>query len=194
MKKYRRIDLVRLPGWMRRSLFGRSTYNELSSHPLDRDLTAHVVLDRILAGAYTIDMSWSLNFEVVKRRIVDTVSNPCEFENLVVALLQLDYPREIWQHTGGSGDGGIDGLGSNEAGEVVAVMQAKYHATTAPRLGNVNPDRPLRRYAAVFLPENRKERTDETCLLDLDWITRAVCRHWQRLPFAITRRIGEGTD
>ena len=116
-----------------------------------------------------------------------------EICRLVVALLQLENPREIWQHTGGSGDGGIDGLGSDEAGDVVAVMQAKYYASAAPQLGEVNADRPLRRYAAVFLPENPQEPADETCLLNLDWIVRAVCRHWQRLPFALTRRIGEGT-
>lgn len=194
VEEYRRIELVSIPGWMRRSLFGRSTYNELPSHPLDRDLTAHVVLDRILAGLYTLDMSWSLSPEVVKRRLVDMVNNPCAFENLVVALLQLDNPCESWQHTGGSGDGGIDGLGSNEAGEVVSVMQAKYYADTAPQLGYVDADRPLRRYAAVFLPENPREPADETCLLNLDWIVQAVCRHWKRLPYALTLRIGEGTN
>ena len=39
------------------------------------------------------------------------------------------------------GDGGIDGLGSDETGEVVAVMQAKYYASTAPELASVDARR-----------------------------------------------------
>ena len=31
----------RIPGWLRRSLFGRSTYSELPSHPLNQEVTAY---------------------------------------------------------------------------------------------------------------------------------------------------------
>ena len=189
--EYRRIDLSRIPGWIRRSLLGRSTYNRLRSHPLERGLTAHDVLDGILAGADTPPMAWSLDPQVVKRRLVDTLSNPCAFENLVVALLQLEHPHEIWNHSGGPGDGGIDGFGSNDAGEVVAVMQAKYYAAKAPKLRDLEAERPLRRYTAVLLPENPAVPTDGSCLLNLAWIADAVLRHWRQLPMAQTMRIGQ---
>lgn len=192
--EYSRIDLSRIPGWIRRSLLGRSTYNKLSSHPLDLGLTSHDVLDGILAGLDTPPLTWSLDPQVVKRRLVDTLSNPSAFENLVVALLQLEYPHEIWNHCGGPGDGGIDGIGSSEAGKVVAVMQAKYYAAKPPALTDPKADRPLRRYTAVLLPENPVVPTDESRLLNLAWITDAVLRHWERLPLAQTMRIGASTS
>ena len=188
--KYRRIDLSRIPGWIRRSLLGRSTYNKLSPHPLERGRAAYDVLDGILAGEDPPPLTWSLDPQVVKRRLVDTLSNPCAFENLVVALLQLEHPYEIWNHSGGPGDGGIDGFASNGAGEVVAVMQAKYYAAKAPELGDLNAERPLRRYTAVLLPENPAVPTDGSCLLNLAWIADAVLRHRRRLPLAKTMRIG----
>ena len=92
-------------------------------------------------------------------------------------------------------NGLIDGVGSNEAGEVVGLMQAKYYAKRTPELGSLTTiGRPLRCYAAVFLPENPEEPTDGSRLLCLDWIASAVRRHWRRLPLALTMRIGEGTS
>ena len=41
----------------------------------------------------------------VERRLADFVG-PSTFEHLCVALLQLEHPDEIWEHVGGSGDGG----------------------------------------------------------------------------------------
>ena len=193
--EYRRIDLSRVPGWLRRSFLGRSTYNELPSHPLDAEITAFQVLEEILEGSHALEAPWSLELDVIKKRLLDALNNPCAFENLVVELLQLENPGEIWQHTGGPGDGGIDGVGTNDAGEVVALMQAKYYAKEAPELDNLTTvERPLRCYAAVFLPENPKAPTDGSRLLCLDWIASAVQRNWRRLPLALTMRIGEGTS
>ena len=74
-------------------------------------------------------------------------------------------------------------------------MQAKYYAKEAPELDNLTTvERPLRCYAAVFLPENPKAPTDGSRLLCLDWIASAVQRNWRRLPLALTMRIGEGTS
>ena len=153
------------------------------------------MLEEILEGSHALEAPWSLELDVIKKRLLDALNNPCVFENLVVELLQLENPGEIWQHTGGPGDGGIDGVGTNDAGEVVALMQAKYYAKEAPELDNLTTvERPLRCYAAVFLPENPKAPTDGSRLLCLDWIASAVQRNWRRLPLALTMRIGEGTS
>ena len=190
---FREIDLSRIPGWLRRSLLGRSTYGELPRHPLDKDVTAWSVLDQILNGVRVGRMPWTLEPKEVKRHLVDTLSNPCAFENLVVALLQIEHPDETWHHTGGPGDGGIDGFGCNEAGEIVGLMQAKYYANSAPELGSLSQaGRKIKRYAAVFLPEDPIEPSDGTHLLNLDWIVHAFCRHWRHLPLAVTLRVGEG--
>lgn len=191
--EFRRIDLPRIPGWLRRSLLGRSTYNKLPDHPLDNKVTAHSVLDGLLEGRHSIETRWSFDVEDVKKRLVDTLSNPSTFENLVISLLQLEFPEEYWHCTGGPGDGGIDGFGCNENGQVVGLMQAKYSANKAPELGDVSGFGPsIRRYAAVLLPENPSRPTDGTHLLDLDWIAEAVLRHWCHLPMALTLRVGDG--
>ena len=62
----------------------------------------------------------------IKRRLVDSL-NPSSFEHLVVSLLQLENPSEIWQQCGGAGDGGIDGFGCNEKDEIEAILQCKFH-------------------------------------------------------------------
>lgn len=194
---YRRVELSRIPGWMRRSLFGRSTYGEFDAqHPLDEDVTSYDVLDQILNDSLPVRLSWTLEPDEIKKRLVDTLNNPSAFENLVVSLLQLEHPDEMWYHTGGSGDGGIDGFGVNDAGEVVGLMQAKFRANHAPNLGSPGGDNEeeIRRYAAVLLPKTPKEPIDGTYFLDLAWIADAVRRHWRHLPLALTMRVGEVTD
>ena len=192
---YQPIALSRVPGWIRCSLFGRSTYGEFRPHPLNEQLTAYEVLDQLLEGPQEAYGPWTLELEEIKQRLVDTLDNPSAFENLIVSLLQLEYPNEIWRHTGGPGDGGIDGLGSNEAGETVGLMQAKFRADTAPELSNLAEDGGgIRRYAAIFLPENPQPPADGTILLNLAWITCAVRRHWRYLPLARTIRVGNNID
>lgn len=197
LDEYQRIELSRIPGWMRRSLFGRSTYGKFDDHhPLDKNATSYEVLDQILNDSPRVPLTWTLEIDEIKRRLVDTLSNPSAFENLVISLLQLEHPDEMWHHTGGSGDGGIDGFGSNEAGKVVGLMQAKFYAKKAPNLGilGVDGEERIKHYAAVLLPETPSKPTDGTCLLNLDWIASAVRRHWRCLPLATTMRVGKGTD
>ena len=189
--KYIPIDYSRLPGWLRRSLLGRSTYNELPSHPLNQEITAYSILKGILDEEQTPETEWSLKSDIVKNRLVNSLGNPCAFENLVIALLQLENPEQIWHHTGGPGDGGIDGFGSDEEGKIIGLMQAKYFAENAPALDDLIMNKSIKRYAAVFLPENPADPMDGTCLLNLDWIVNAVRKHWKSLPLALTLRIGE---
>ena len=188
--KYRQVALPRLPGWLRHSMLGRSTYGWLYGHPLDKDTTAYGVLDRILSGSANPISGWTLDTEQIGQRLIDAL-NPSSFEHLIVSLLQLEHPDEIWSYTGGPGDGGIDGLGSSVKGEVVGLMQAKLWADQAPDLGNLCRDKEVRRYAAVLIPKEPAPPSDDTCLLKLEWITDAVRRHWRSLPQAHAIRAGE---
>ncbi|MXX15439.1 MAG: hypothetical protein F4Z86_18680 [Gemmatimonadetes bacterium] len=190
---YKRFDLSLVPGWMRHSMFGRSTFGRFKDcHPLDANTTAWGVLDQILKGEYQVSTSWNCDLKEIKRRLVDTMTANA-FENLIVSLLQLDHPDEIWHQTGGPGDGGIDGLGSDENGNVVGLMQAKlYDDGTQPlNLGNLGHKASLRRYAAILVQKKRNPPNDGTKFLDLERIARAVLRHWQALPQARAMRIGE---
>lgn len=189
---YKRFDLSLVPGWMRHSMFGQSTFGRFKDcHPLDANTTAWGVFDQILKGEYQVSTSWTCDLKEIKRRLVDTMTANA-FENLIVSLLQLKYPDEIWHQTGGPGDGGIDGLGSDENGNVVGLMQAKlYDDGTQPlNLGNLGHKVSLRRYAAILVQKKRNPPNDGTEFLDLERIARAVLRHWQALPQAHAMRIG----
>ena len=189
--EYKRVDLPRIPGWLRRSMFGRSTYDVFQDHPIDKNTRAYDELDRILKGN-KVRTCWTLEPDEIKRRLVDTLT-PNAFENLVVSLLQLEHSNEIWHQTGGPGDGGIDGLGSDDEGGIVGLMKAKLYARSAPDLDEPgHSDRRIERYAAVLAPEEPNPPTDGTRLLDLAWIADAVRRHWRVLPQARAMRVGRG--
>ena len=191
---YERVDLSRLPGWLRHSMFGRAMFGQFKDHPIDSEVSAYQALSQILDGRSIIQTWWTLEPAEIKRRLAATL-NPSTFEHLVVSLLQLENPNEIWHQTGGPGDGGIDGIGSNEDGEIVGLMQAKLTAWSAPELSDLGHfGRPVRRYAAVLIPERPAPPTDGTILLDLEWIVDAVRRHWCVLPQAYAMRIGSGEE
>ena len=186
--EYFRIDLSSLPGWLRRTTMGLSAVKTLPPHPLGGAVTAYAVLDRILNGEAMVPMEWTLELAEIKRRLVD-VLNPYSFENLVVSLLQLEYPDEIWRHSGGPGDDGIDGIGSDRAGATIGLLQVKFSADWAPEFGTTSGNEHVRRYVAVLLPESPSWPDDGAVHLDLDWIARRVQEHWERLPLALTVRV-----
>ena len=191
---YHPVALSRIPGWIRRTLIGRQTYGEFRHpHPLADDVTAYDRLAQVLDGVELDRSSWTLDLDEIRRRLIDVVT-PAVFEHLVVSLLQLEHPVDVWQHTGGPGDGGIDGLGSDLQGQTVAVMQAKYGADSPPDFGELPAKRPsIRYYAAVFLP-GQWEPVEGVTLLDFDWTARGVCRHWRALPLAMSLRVGEAPN
>ena len=190
VEEYKHIDLPRIPGWLRHSMFGRSTYGKFQGHPLDERRTAYDEFDRLLNGG-AVRTDWTLELDEIKRRLVDSLT-PTAFEHLVVSLLQLEHPDEIWHQTGGPGDGGIDGLGSNEKGEVVGLMQAKLRIWSAPQIEEpCRSDRRIERYAAVLILDGPDRPKDGTKLLDLAWVADTVRRHWRFLPEARAMRVGE---
>ena len=188
--EYKRVDLPRIPGWLRHSMFGRSTYGTFQDHPIDGSRTAYDELDRILKDG-RVRSDWTLELDEIKRRLVDTLT-PYAFENMVVSLLQLEHPDEIWHQTGGSGDGGIDGIGYSEEGDVVGLMQAKLYAKSAPELPNpARFDPRIKCYTAVLVLQGPRRTTHGTEFLDLEWVSKKVCRHRHDLPQALALRVGE---
>lgn len=189
VEPYRRVALSRIPGWIRTSLFGRSTYGVLRPHPLTA-ASAHSVLEPLLDRRTANVDDWTLDIGEVKLRLLDQLT-ASSFEHLVVSLLQLDHPHERWTHTGGAGDGGVDGLGTSDAGETVGLLQCKFWSDTAPDFDlDGNDAKPPRIYSAVLLPEQPAPPSHAT-LLDLAWISERVVRHWRDLPQARAMRIGE---
>jgi hypothetical protein len=111
---------------------------------------------------------------------------PASFEHLVISLLQLESADMHWHHVGGSGDGGVDGIGVDAHGALRGVVQCKWHWSEDPgQLFRQMPDAPVR-VAAILL--GAQESSLPLGHADRVWnrrtITGLVRKHAHRLPLA----------
>ena len=189
---YHQVDLAALPGWLQSNLLGRSSIQRIYGHPLDEDVAAYQVFLNLLEGQPVPQAMWTLELDEIERRLVESL-NPSSLENLVVSLLQLEHRDEIWRQVGGPGDGGVDGIGSNEAGQTIGLLQVKFRADDPiDEFDDQADEDGIRRYIAILLPENPPPpANDAIILLDLHWMANAVQEHWQDLPQALSMRVGE---
>ncbi len=111
----------------------------------------------------------------------------------MVHVLQLESGNAIsWHHVGGSGDGGVDGIGMSAKGEVAGVLQCKWYYS-----GNLHDlvrdgQRVRERWpnakvvVAVLLgPEKKPDRMEEGVeILLLEDVATLVRKHRKRLPIA----------
>jgi hypothetical protein len=138
--------------------------------------------------------AWSLDPTTVERRLMEDLT-PTTFEHLVVSLLQLEHPNETWAQVGGSGDGGIDGVGADETGHVTGLLQCKWQYWGGDPFANhvwETGSASFRTYLASLLcPENIARPANTTFLARSD-ISKLVIKHHGRLPQAIGMRIGTG--
>lgn len=122
--KFRPIPVPAVPAWIRRSLFGRSTLGRVGrAHNAAMD--PFEVLNGIIDRPGRIVRPWTTDAHEVEKRLISDIG-PNAFEHLSVALLQLEHPDQVWSHVGGSGDGGVDGIGANSEGEVCGILQCKW--------------------------------------------------------------------
>jgi hypothetical protein len=190
------LPVPMVPAPIRRSLFGRSTYGVIQPIPGERDdplRTIADLMDRRKRGLGFEPRPWSRDPSEVRQRLVSTVT-PNLFEALVVALLQLEEPELAWLGVGGSGDGGVDGIATDAKGDVVRLLQCKWHysgeivfshaAVWSPKKESV------RKYLAHMTGSAASAQGVDKAL-DLDWLTDALIRHSANVPFARTLRVGK---
>ncbi len=182
------VPVPRIPAWIRRSLFGRSTYGIV---PVEGDDPYRVMSD-ILHNPKFPHRVWTTDpDEIASRLKTDLV--PGSFEHLVVSLLQLEFPKEVWTQVGGSGDGGVDGIGGNENGDVIGLLQCKWAYKGGdldwPDLW-VGAERGRRRYVATLIHPHDVTTAKSSIFLGLSDIVRLVLKHADRLPIALSLRIG----
>jgi len=120
---FRPVPLPAIPAWIRRSLFGQSTYGIIHP-PAGLDFKPFAALDGLIDQPGKVVQDWTLDITEVERRLLAEVM-PLPFEHLCVALLQLEYPDQVWAHVGGSGDGGVNGIGADAHGTVTSLLQCK---------------------------------------------------------------------
>ncbi len=188
--EFRPIPYPLIPAWIRRSLFGRSTYGQIYSLDI-LNLDPYVTLDRLIDHPEQITREWTNRLDEIERRLVTDVG-PSTFEHLCVALLQLEHPDENWAHVGGSGDGGVDGIGADANGVVVGLLQCKWRyygeelSFATPWSSGSNGQR---RILASLLHGNDVHAPDGPTFWSRVHIADLVRKHSARLPLAISMRI-----
>lgn len=187
--KFRPIPIPRIPVWIRRSLFGRSTYGMINSYG---DLDPHPTLKDILEAKEFAPKAWTTDVQEVERRLITDVT-PNAFEHLVVSLLQLENPCQIWTHVGGSGDGGVDGIGADPRGNVVGLLQCKwsYNGEALPMdpLSNTSVPGAKHYLAAAFHPD-RVKQPEGYHFINKHEVARLLIKHSSFLPQSMALRVG----
>lgn len=185
--RFRPVPVPAIPAWIRRSLFGRSTLgrirrvNDATPEPFD-------MLNEIIDHPGRIVRPWTIDPAEIKCRLITDIG-PNAFEHLSVALLQLEHHEEVWTHVGGSGDGGVDGIGSNDLGEVCGILQCKW-AYRGEDLGLEAVEK--RRIVLTSLLHHPDVQVQEGIdFIGLSEIARLVLQHAAHLPQARSLRIGQ---
>ena len=194
------IPFISFPVWMQRTFYGRSTTARLRGFSgsskaenlkLAFDEACRLMNDAAEGENANMIPKWSSDHETVKQRLRDRVSAE-SFEHLVVALLQLENPDNQWMQCGGSGDGGVDGIGTSSEGSV-SILQCKweYWRKKFDFGQTIHGKKDARRYFAYL---NGIEKRDLNVgegleVLGPDEITSLVIKHSTRLPIAMSLRI-----
>jgi hypothetical protein len=184
------IPFPLIPAWIRRSLFGRSTYGRIS--PLEElGWDPYPILERLMKKSVRPTIRWTTDLDKVERRLLDGVG-PSSFEHLCVHLLQLEEPHSIWMHAGGSGDGGIDGEGASRSGKVTGLLQCKwsYDGEDIGLSGGRSEGKVRQVVAALICQKAPKARKGVEFWSRRDVAT-LVMKHHRSLPLAKSLRIGK---
>jgi hypothetical protein len=185
---FRAVPFPIIPSWIRRSLLGRSTYGRIWPLP-NYELDPHNVLNALIDHPEKVEQAWTQDVVEIGRRLKESVG-PNSFEHLSVALLQLENPQHVWMHVGGSGDGGIDGIGADSTGAVVGLLQCKW----AYRGEDVFTDRQAsraetRQILTALLHSESVSAREGIEFWPRDRIASLVLKHAERLPLALSLRI-----
>ncbi|WP_165505882.1 restriction endonuclease [Rhizobium leguminosarum] len=192
---FRPIPVPRIPAWIRRSMFGRSTYGVISRQD-GIDDNPYAVLDKIMESPGFLPRIWTTDVREVERRLLTDLT-PSTFEHLAVSLLQLENPHEVWTQVGGSGDGGIDGVGANDDGSVSGLLQCKWHYWGGRVFAKDTPWGAVadaRRYLAALAYQSDVIPPEDCIFLDRPTIASLVVKHWKKLPLALSLRAGAADD
>ena len=182
------IPYPAIPAWMRRSLFGRSTYGRIAPAPFT-STDPHAELSRLLESSVRSAPAWTGEVREVERRLIDGVG-PSAFEHLCVALLQLEDPQSVWVQVGGAGDGGVDGIGADEQGSVVGLLQCKWAYWGGDQFSANDTAVGVQRriLAALLHPETTRIQAGVE-FWSRERVATLVLKHSARLPLAASLRV-----
>jgi restriction endonuclease len=184
------IPFPLIPAWIRRSLFGRSTYGRISTlEELEWD--PYPILERLMKKSARPALKWTTDLDKVEGRLLDGVG-PNSFEHLCVHLLQLEDPKSIWMHVGGSGDGGVDGEGASRSGKVTGLLQCKWsYGGEEIELSSERSQRRMRQIVAALICQKVPPVRKDVEFWSRRDIASLVVKHHRSLPLARSLRIGK---
>ena len=188
---FRPLSFPIIPAWIRRSLLGRSTYGRIKPLP-ELQLDPFPILDRLIDHPDRAELPWTVDVSEVERRLVDGIG-PNSFEHLCVALLQLEQPRQLWAQVGGSGDGGVDGIGSDERGKVVGLLQCKWVYQGEPIFSGAGSQSSTAHHVLASLIHDHTVTPGSGIeFWGRSKVAQLMLKHAHKLPSALTLRIGNG--
>jgi hypothetical protein len=107
-------------------------------------------------------------------------------------LRQLERPAEIWTHVGGSGDGGVDGVGADHNGRVAGLLQCKwqYDGSELPFEGDTQVGDGIERFVATLIHPAGLTAARGITLLDRSKVAELLLKHADSLPWAKAMQVG----
>lgn len=124
VKEWKTLAFPLLPRWISYRMMSRNTFGVIYDFK-DVDLFAHERVRQLLDETTPLRSARD-GIDLIETQLLEWVS-PTMFEHLVVDLLQLEAGNTIgWHHVGGSGDGGVDGIGLSPDRNVVGIVQCKW--------------------------------------------------------------------
>lgn len=193
VEEYRDVRFSALPRILSQQLLSRTTAGYIHNR---HSLEAFVEIKKFYNGENTIDLELTNQLEKIQARL-DYILSPSIFEHLCVDLLQLENIDERWVHVGGSGDGGIDGIGTNIRNGNISVLQCKLRSNKKSLKYEANKfvSGAGTQYLAWFSLESSEDIPKDACtservvLMDREHIAKLVLKHAKKLPIARTLNI-----
>ncbi len=185
--EFKTVPYHKIPSWIISSAMGRQTLGRV--RPIPQMPPPYEIMVSLMEGKSLFSQEWTDKAELIKQRLLNHCS-PSIFEHLCIDLLQLEHPHITWRHIGGSGDGGVDGIGG-QYDKTTHVLQCKLRGLdikdfpekadniqqTLATLGSIERNSPL---------SGKKN----TVVWDGCKIAELVEKHSAILPMALTLHIG----
>jgi len=197
--KWCEVTFPSIPAWIRKSFFGRSSTARI--HPLwdiDKKKIRQgfdpVVTMKALMRGERPDSNWqhSSDIKEIEHRLLTKIG-PETFEHLMVALLDLEEDL-VWEQVGGSGDGGVDGIGSS-FGVVKAILQSKWsYNGEAIRVADLQKNNNCRVILSALLHAADVKYPDHVEFYGLNRVAKLIIKHADALPWAKLMRVKQDKE
>ncbi len=183
VREWARVRFTAIPRWISYRLLSRNTLG-IVEYLCEPRSSAHDSIADLMRSEQVYAPPSTTQLE---RALLDVLT-PSAFEHLIVSLLQLEAPAGTrWHHMGGSGDGGVDGIGTDSAGQLHGLVQCKWYYSDSPsRLLRSMDSSAAQRVVAILHGSQSVDR--ELDQDELFWNRRAIAelvlKHQDRLPLA----------